>query len=126
MKKFFLAFLGVGVLLAVGVYLNYQRQQSQLEEEWLNLYFSKIQPQKGGVLFAPSTYGPPLQINKTPFVKPMILFAGSPFERGDEHFFIHYTLSQIGEDGVVIAYQSDGGSPAPVGSASGKVKLVWK
>jgi len=126
MKKFFLAFSGLVLFVVLALYLNGQRQQSQLEDQWLNSDFSKIQPQQGGVLFAPSNFGIPLQINKTPFVKPMILFTGSPFERGDEHFFIHYTLEQIGEDGVVISYQSEGGSPAQVGNASGKVKLVWK
>ncbi len=125
-EKFFCSLLIGLIFVGLVTRWNGQRQQRQLQEEWLDKDFVKVRPQAGQVLFAPSDFGRTLQIGGSVFSAPISLSTGSHFSRGDEHFFVKYTVEQIEKDGVSIAYEADGAEPGPISSSSGSVKLNWK
>ncbi len=126
MKKFLWSFLIGIVFVGSTVYWNGQRQQSQIQEEWLTKYFSHVQSRNGQVLLTRERLGVPLQTRGLPFDNPTLFSVGDTFHQGDEHFFIKYAVEKIEEDGVIISYQGAGGQPSPIDPSSGSIKLGWK
>ena len=92
----------------------------ELQREFLNARFDRVQHQGSKVILTPSSkWGFPDKHLRRSF-KPMVMSVGSTFEFRGHHWSWTYIISSIEPDGVVISY----GPSAR--ESSGSTKLNWK